>query len=192
MPRSLPPQVQPALALKDSSTPRPALTYVVSGPGWSDPLPPKPKYPAPGSSASCDCCGGTTKEFHHCEGCDHKRSDGFDLCAACYAMGKGRAVQLHHAQTLSRTALGRQQHAFRAVRPPAPAPGALASLPPGQVDSAQAQLSLCEGDGVVGAVEVKGDAAQRGADAIPDGVGGKDGSGGGAPRRRLKVFVGRV
>ena len=107
-------------------------------------------------------------------------------------MGKGRAVQLHHAQTLSRTALGRQQHAFRAVRPPAPAPGALASLPPGQVDSAQAQLSLCEGDGVVGAVELKGDAARRGADAIPEGVGGKDGSGGGEPRRRLKVFVGRV
>ena len=74
MPRSLPPQVQPALALKDSSTPRPALTYVVSGPGWSDPLPPKPKYPAPGSSASCDCCGGTTKEFHHCEGCGQERS----------------------------------------------------------------------------------------------------------------------
>ena len=72
-------------------------------------------------------------------------------------MGKGRAVQLHHAQTLSRSALGKKGHAFRPVRPPAPAPGGLAPLPPGQVDSAQAQLSLCEGDGVVGAVEVKGD-----------------------------------
>eukprot|EP00964_Phaeocystis_antarctica_P027212 scaffold15331_cov39-Phaeocystis_antarctica.AAC.1 len=56
--RCLPPQVQPALALKDSSTPRPALTYVVSGPGWGEPPPPKPKYPAPGSTASCDSCGG--------------------------------------------------------------------------------------------------------------------------------------
>ena len=44
----------------------------------------------------------------------------------------------------------------------------------------------------MGAVELKGDAARRGADAIPEGVGGKDGSGGGEPRRRLKVFVGRV
>ena len=63
--------MQPALALKDTSTPRPALTYTVSDPCWSEPPPPKPKYPAPGSAASCDSCGASTKEFYHCEGCDH-------------------------------------------------------------------------------------------------------------------------
>ena len=40
----------------------------------------------------------------------------------------------------------------------------------------------------MGAVEVKGDAARRGADAIPVGSGGKDGAGG-EPRRMLKAFV---
>ena len=60
-------------------------------------------YPLPGSSAGCDSCGRTVRQYYHCVRCREQsprlpgQTEGFDLCTRCFRGGARAHGKTHGA-----------------------------------------------------------------------------------------------